>query len=495
MRTPISASKLGWAGLFFTVLGAKLLLIDRFGSNVPFWDQWDSEALYLYAPYLNGTLRFGDLFAPHNEHRILVTRVFNLALLELNGLWFPRLQMVANAVLHVSILAWMTLVLGRGLPAMTRLILASFVALAFSIPFGWENTLAGFQSSFYFVFGFSFLAIVLMVPERAFSARWVLGVVALLLACVSMSSGVLAISAIVAVNLLQMIVGDRRHSIVEAVGVLALCLAFLLIYQTIPVVEHHNALKAASVAAFIEAFFTVAAWPSPFGLPAAILLNLPSATLLFVTLSKRQSTTRLTWLLLGTMAWVATQWVSFAYGRAAGATAPRYTDTLMVGVVVNVAVALYLASLVKRRTWLAGLYCVSVIIVMATAGSGAFGQAASRGTDSSIQLGNLRSFYATGDIEALRALPFFAIPYPDADRLAMIATNPTVKSVLHPEVTGQPASADLALPGPVTWVVRGAQLLLLRGGWLILLAGVTLMIVALARLVMTAIQQKRVASL
>ncbi|MVS97925.1 hypothetical protein [Devosia marina] len=467
-------------GMALTILGAKLTLVDQYGSNVPFWDQWDAEALHLYAPYLNGTLTLSDLFAAHNEHRIFVTRVFNIALLELNGLWFPMLQMVANAVLHVLILVVMVAVLGRGLATWMKVALALFTALAFALPFGWENTLAGFQSQFYFVFGFSFFAIALMAGQRAFSRLWWLGFLSLLLASVSMSSGVLAIAALIATGLLQLAAGVRPRSIFEIVGILLLTLAFLLIYQTVPVVEAHNALRADSVTEFLMSLATVAAWPTRFWLVAAIVINLPITILLVRTLLQRQPLGSHAWVLVGTMAWVALQWVSFAYGRADGATSSRYADTLLVGLVVNVAAALHLLNQFRAfERWFAlPAYAVAILASVVTYGSDTFGHVSSRGQMYEMQIANMRVFFATGDVETLRATPAPAIPYPDADRLAMIATDPAIRSVLHPEVTGVQPTASLVLPSLVNWMFRATQLVLLRAHWLVVLAGLVIFVVA-----------------
>ena len=54
-----------------------------------------------------------DLFAHHNEHRILFTRLSGLALLALGGQWDPLLQMIVNAVVHTLTLGTMVVVLGR----------------------------------------------------------------------------------------------------------------------------------------------------------------------------------------------------------------------------------------------------------------------------------------------------------------------------------------------------------------------------------------------
>ena len=129
---------------------------------VPFWDQWDGEAWSLYLPFFNGGLTWHQMFTLHNEHRIFFTRVLATALVVVNGQWDPLLQIVVNiglasitAVLFAS-MAW--LAAGRrGLPA-----IAAIVALVFAPPFALENTLAGFQSAFYFLILWSLLAVWLM---------------------------------------------------------------------------------------------------------------------------------------------------------------------------------------------------------------------------------------------------------------------------------------------------------------------------------------------
>jgi hypothetical protein len=78
------------------IFGAKLWLISAFGSPTPFSDQWDVEAAWLFKPYVEGTLRIGDLLSPHNEHRPFWSRLFDLALLELNGRWDPIIEMTSN---------------------------------------------------------------------------------------------------------------------------------------------------------------------------------------------------------------------------------------------------------------------------------------------------------------------------------------------------------------------------------------------------------------
>ncbi len=155
------------AGLFTVILGAKLHLINAFGSDVPIHDQWDGEGA-LYPLLIKGALDPYILVAIHNEHRLLLTRLLLFNLLDLNGQWDPMLEMAVNAFIHALILTCLCMVLWR---LAGRKHLAEFcIALAFIgvLPFAWENTLMGFNSNFYFVIGFSILAMLLLLGSRPF---------------------------------------------------------------------------------------------------------------------------------------------------------------------------------------------------------------------------------------------------------------------------------------------------------------------------------------
>ncbi|MGF1569050.1 MAG: hypothetical protein ACFCVD_13440 [Nodosilinea sp.] len=66
-------------------------LVAQYGVNVPHWDQWDTPALALIQMG-QGTLDFGDLFAQHNESRMVFPRLLWLALASLGG-WHVKREM------------------------------------------------------------------------------------------------------------------------------------------------------------------------------------------------------------------------------------------------------------------------------------------------------------------------------------------------------------------------------------------------------------------
>ena len=89
------------AALFLIVLGAKLWVVQLFGSELPLWDQW-YEAGAFFQPWMDGHLTWKDFFTPSNEHRIVFTKLLDMALIKLNGRWEPLLQMTVNCFIHAA---------------------------------------------------------------------------------------------------------------------------------------------------------------------------------------------------------------------------------------------------------------------------------------------------------------------------------------------------------------------------------------------------------
>jgi hypothetical protein len=75
------AENLSLLGAALLVLLPALLgayLIKRYAVNVIFWDEW--ELVRLLGPWDAGTWTFADLWAQHNEHRLLFPRLLTIAL-------------------------------------------------------------------------------------------------------------------------------------------------------------------------------------------------------------------------------------------------------------------------------------------------------------------------------------------------------------------------------------------------------------------------------
>lgn len=136
----------GMLVIFFVLLAADLFVVSKAGTDIPFFDQWDAEGAWLYPRFLDGSLRFLDLFQPHNEHRILWTHLLNLGLFVIDGQWDPLVQLFANGFLRA--------LLGAGLYACfvrehsrTAKIGAALAVVGGFLPLaGWHNVLWSFQS-------------------------------------------------------------------------------------------------------------------------------------------------------------------------------------------------------------------------------------------------------------------------------------------------------------------------------------------------------------
>ena len=89
--------------LFLIIVGAKWAQFDRFGSPMPDWDQWDAEGFELLGPWLDRDNFISHLFHHHNEHRVVLTKLQNLALVIGGGQWDARVEAAVNALLHTAL--------------------------------------------------------------------------------------------------------------------------------------------------------------------------------------------------------------------------------------------------------------------------------------------------------------------------------------------------------------------------------------------------------
>lgn len=474
------------AGLFLVVFGAKLLLIARYGNPTPYWDQWDAEAGLLYKPYLEGTLNWDALLRSHNEHRIFFTRVLGLILLESAGEWDPMLQMVVNAILHSAFLALLVWFLAPLLKSRQTLALSAVTALVFAIPLGWENSLAGFQSQFYFLLIFSSVALYLFVDAKPFGARWWLALALCICAYFSLASGSLAILAAIALWIIQIIVGTRPRDArtIVAIAVLALAAALMLAFTV--TVKGHYPLKAHSAGQYLQALWGVVMVPLPH---IGAVLHLPLLWFAAVTLRDAKNATRTQWLLLALAGWLALQMGSIAYGRAVGTLASRYSDIFLILLPLDFAALLWLCDrhdtaspVIRRRlpaVWATVLLIGLAIYVPQRTSKDVNAKAATM----LLQQANASAYLSTGDANALVGKP---IPYPSADRLARYLSDRTIRSVLPSEI--RPSDVDigavhsqLLLGGWLAAITLAVKRCLLWSGPLLMVLGAALLLAAFFR--------------
>lgn len=384
------------ACLFLIVLGAKWATFDRYGSPMPDWDQWDAEGSALLIPWFEGRDFLQQLFQPHNEHRVILTKLQSLTLVLLNGQWDARLEAVSNALLHAAFAAafWWLGYRWISPPARTSASRphqpgpaggatrsAGFLGAAlflltgalFGLPFAWQNLLGGFHSQQYWLVGLALATIATLPFCRAWSAAWWCGAIAAVLALGSMGSGFVGAAVVLLVIGWRLL---RRHTVLReaspSLAVAAIVVAVGVATRFEP--EWHSNLKAATAHDFIFSILHSLQWPLRDQHWAALVLWLPWLVLACFVLRTpagprtirrnpeppSSSTTaedgreayaiRTSQVIVALGGWTLVQVVATAYARGVGADYPasRYMDTLAFGAMAN---GLALAWLVAWRRY------------------------------------------------------------------------------------------------------------------------------------------------
>lgn len=455
VASPAPARRRAWTIallLFVLVVVVRGLLVGAYANPTPYWDQWDAEGAYLLQPWNEGTLPAGRLFEPHNEHRILWTRLISLGLFEANGgQWDNLVAAFANTLLVGLLCAALYVAFARGLVSLgARVVLAAALLAAGALPYGWENLLTGFQSQFYLLMLFAVATLAAAAWGRV-QGRAAAGLLALAVGSVfTIATGMLA--AVVAGGVLVLRAWLRQRPwrpVLSATALLAIVAIAALL--AVPTLAGHQALKAQSAAEWAAAFAVVAGWPMPSAWAPALWL--PAGFVLLRTLWRRDADAP-TLFALGLAAWTLLQAAAMAYSRGhdlAGLPATRYTDVLALGVLANA----WLAMRAVERAIVAWRQRTSAAAARPTfAESAAFAVAAAlaigpllagvalvarvpadlatldgQARTFRVQAGNVRAYLVSGDRGHL-VVPFRQIPYPDAGRLQSLLDTPALRNAL-----------------------------------------------------------------
>jgi hypothetical protein len=476
------------------VIGTKCWMIAGYGSPTPFWDQWDAEAAGLYPNFLSGTLSFSDLIAPHNEHRILMTRLWSLLLLELGGYWDPILQMVANVLLLGLFVALLVIIFRPILDRRSWIGLSLFVTAIFAVPFAWENTLSGFHSQWYFMLLFSICGLAAIVGAAAFTLRWWLAMLLMVASYFSMSGGLLSAAAAFAVCLVQVVV-RRRTGLAELLALAILAALTVAMLRDMPMTAELPQFMAHSTQQFLRAVLAITAWPvarNPISalILCAILIHAPAWLTSLAVVSKRLPLTDHRWLLVALTGWLAMQTIAVAYGRAMNPLSARYLDVYAIALLLNFACLLrYLAEARasgRRRQMALAATALWLLLLIPGAGGTLYKHSipemVHRGAVGRTETENLRAYLDTGNIGVLENKAGLDIPYPDATRLAMIVSQPVIRGLLPPALVGEASAARARQRGLAQFTGRPIEALkdfALRWGVLLIPIGLALFLAGL----------------
>jgi hypothetical protein len=425
----------GWVvSLFLVGLGAKLWLITRSGSSVPFADQWDAEAANLYIPFFEGRLTVADLFSGHGQHRILFTRLCNLGLLLWNGQWDNQLEAVFNALLHSLGIAGFGLLTARLTGKKFWPLLWIPLALTMVLPFAWENTLWGFQAHFYLLLFFSVLTIWLLGLSKTLSVRWWLGVGAAVAVLFTLASGFVAVVSVAILVTLDKLKenGSWRRQL-PTLAVCAIIAGADIVSK--PFFPKGYVFIAKSTGDLLGALSRNLAWPW-ISMPWFALCNIaPLALFGWIYLRSRERS-RAEKMVFGLTVWVLLQALGFAYARGADGKPPvsRYMDVLSF---IMVADCLCFFLMVSRRRGVSATLLWSGLVLWTAGCAAGLGRLTDRAVRVDIpdielcqrlRLEAMRTFLVTDDAAHLQlAEDCNFIPIGEQARLLR---NPSIRRIL-----------------------------------------------------------------
>jgi len=438
-----------WGIAIAIVLLAKLSLITSAANPTPFWDQWDGEAAGLYKPWVEGTWTWHTFVTPHNEHRILPTRVLDVALFEALGQrWDPILEMAINAVLHTLAVVVLVSFLTTALPVGAARPVWIFAAAIHTIPFGWDSTLQGFNTHFYVLLLLTFALLWTCLIARSELKAYLAAIAMAGVLVLTMASGLLGPAVGAAVLLCQRIVCHDRTAPVS----LAVILGGIAVggFLLAPEILGHQALRARSVSEFVVGLGRVQAWPLQTvgrNLASALMpvvMQSPALIALAVAFRNRAADRQAFLVFAGMTAWVWLQAAAFAYARYQSGLGSRYLDILSAGTVLNFTAVVYLWTQWRGHSrtaimWLAAVWLGAVACGVVQAVPRLYADIQTKIAESKEQERRVRAYLADGDPKVLFDAGPMEIPYPDAARLQALLDDPTIRSFLPTGFVPAPA--------------------------------------------------------
>jgi hypothetical protein len=337
------------AALFLVVLGAKLWLVQLYGSPLLLWDQW-YEAGSFFRSWVEGHLTWQVFFAPDNEHRIICTHLFDLIVIRLNGRWEPLVQMTVNAFIHTTYVCGLAFCLWDFLGRKNGWFVCFLLAPFFALPYAGENAIWAINLE-YFLDVFSLATLVGLGFARPGSRWWWLGLAVAIMGLFTMASGLLAPMAVGGLMVLRII--KKRRTERGNLITLGVCLMVVGLGAALNDTSGGDrSLRAHSLMEFVSAMARNLTWPF-FDMPGmACLFLLPLVVLVALYFRPSFQEPRAAELLLTFGLWSVLQSAALAYGRANyGDVVPvsRYLDILNIFIIANL-----FASVLLAQLWLRG---------------------------------------------------------------------------------------------------------------------------------------------
>ncbi|MBI2441547.1 MAG: hypothetical protein HYV35_09265 [Lentisphaerae bacterium] len=476
VAAPSPFNILGWlAASSLVILGAKFWLIQAFGATLPWWDEWAHHGMtYLQyfkttislrpdqIPLVEPTLSLKGLFTPHCEHRLVVTRLYALLLLVLNGQWDARLETVVNALLHTFTGIALALMFWKLADRKFLPLLCIVTTMIFGLPFSWEATLWGICNSYYALLAFALGALWLMIVHRPGSILWFSGLLCAVTDLLAMGSGLITPLAILMVGTLRW-VKDRAQRLATAWLILASLAVLILGVLLIVPVTGNAPIQAQRLTDLLAGIAQRCTWPNSRYLWLALLAWLPFLVLAIRYLLIRGKRPGAEEFALGLGLWILLQIAAIAFGRYGAGIASRHTVILSLGILLNFFCAVLLWQAHARAGWprifwtaILGLWlCQFIPGLWSLSRQAVYAEAPLQKYYFTQSEQNVRAFIQSDDLASLQGKPQFEVPYPDVVNLAALLRVPAIRRILPAEINPTPFKGSLSRAAE--WLAAAGQ--------------------------------------
>lgn len=465
------------AGAVLIVFGAKLSLIQAFGSDVPYADQWTGEGLTIFQPLMRwGGVPTEHFFFPHGEHRPVTMRYWAYMLFQANeNQWDGRVECVANLLFQVGTLLILWWVAGRYLSGIRLMAMRIVTVLICAAPCNFENFVWGFQSQFLLLVLGGLAHVAGTLTSTHLSVRWWLAQGAGIIAIISLSSGMMSAVALALLALFAIVRGRRDAWAWTTLG-MNIALAVFGFWFLNPIVDAHD--HSDSVMQFAGDMIDLWAWPTP-AEKLALLGQVPLLVMAFRALRGAKSQ-GLPWVVLGLGLWVQGMMAALAFGRGGGGDdmfiATRYQDVIIMGCWTNLLAVFGLWEVARhKRQHIAAVVlsaCVLPMIVgLVRLNSPSRIQEYARNQRAYIDKhdNTVREFLRTDDPAVFERDSAIRSAFPHLGFTIDVLRDPALIPILAPSLHAEQRTGPLSR----------AALIIVDNAWPILFFGVFLMLLAL----------------
>lgn len=324
-----------------------LLILFRYGVNVPFWDQW--EFVTIWQKSNSGTLGFADFWVQHNEHRILLPRL----LMFISGLatnWNVKFELYISYIISLGSFLLIIKLLQNSVVLVKNkgvILLVSISFLFFSL-IQYGNWLWGWQIQWFLsVFGM-LLVIWSLYRHKVDNIHFLLAIIGGFIATYSLGNGLLAFGTGVA--LLLMLDKKRLAALYALIAIPIIGIYFVGFHRP----EQSISIKytVLHLQEFIDYVFTYLGGSLSPNLGMARYIGMVISCMLaasIILVYRQRSILRqmYPWIVLAGYAMLSsiiTGMSRLTFGGAAQAYSSRYTTIsilFVIGTVVSIYIALY----------------------------------------------------------------------------------------------------------------------------------------------------------